>query len=136
MGRQIIALDTAIFAYVFNNHPLFGKEALSIIQKIEFGEKDGVFSGIGMIELLTGAKKSKRFSMALYYKEKILTYPNLTVLGLNDGIIEIASTLRAKYGLRTPDAVHLATAIDSQAEVFYTNDRKLKRVKEIKIETL
>ncbi len=135
MGRQIIGIDTAIFAYVFNNHPMFGRKALEIIKSIENGERLGIFSGIGMVELLTGPKKAKRFNHVIAYKEKIKSYPNLILGNLNDHIIEIASDLRAKYGLRTPDAIHIATAIDAGAKEFYTNDRNLKKVKEIKVKT-
>ena len=39
--------------------------------------------------------------------------------------------LRTKYGVKTPDAIHLATAIEHKADVFVTNDRQLKKVKEI-----
>lgn len=136
MGRQIIGLDTSIFAYVFNNHPEFERKAFAILNRVQTGKRTGVFSGVGLIELLTGIKKSGRVGHAIIYKEKIRAYPNLIIGGLDDSVIEIASNLRAKYGLRTPDAIHLATAIAAGASVFYTNDKRLRMVKEITVETL
>jgi predicted nucleic acid-binding protein len=44
-----------------------------------------------------------------------------------------AAELRAAYGVRVPDALHLATAVVSGAEIFITNDRGLKRVKGIEV---
>ncbi|WP_273698707.1 PIN domain-containing protein [Syntrophothermus sp.] len=36
-----------------------------------------------------------------------------------------SAQIRAEYRLRTPDAIQLATAIESQATLFVTNDLKL-----------
>lgn len=42
-----------------------------------------------------------------------------------------AAELRAKYNLRTPDSIQLATAIEYNADYFLTNDIRLKSVAEI-----
>jgi predicted nucleic acid-binding protein len=44
-----------------------------------------------------------------------------------------ATDLRAKYNLRTPDAIHMATALELGCELFLTNDNGLKRVSEIQV---
>lgn len=56
-------------------------------------------------------------------------------------IAEKAADLRAKYGdsgLKIPDAIQLATAICYDAQLFLTNDKRLKKLqqKEIKIITV
>jgi predicted nucleic acid-binding protein len=47
-----------------------------------------------------------------------------------------AAELRAKYNLRAPDALQLATAIENRANYFLTNDTRLRSVKEIQSVTL
>ncbi|MCP4417906.1 MAG: type II toxin-antitoxin system VapC family toxin [Chloroflexi bacterium] len=42
--------------------------------------------------------------------------------------------LRANYGFKTPDAIHLACAIIAKCDLFLTNDRQLKKQSEIAIE--
>ena len=49
---------------------------------------------------------------------------------------ELAAELRARYSLRTPDALQVATALVRRCEVFLTNDTRLKRVAEIRVLTL
>jgi predicted nucleic acid-binding protein len=49
---------------------------------------------------------------------------------------EGAARLRARYGLRTPDAIHLATAVAARAEAFVTTDRRLARVRELEVRVL
>jgi len=42
-----------------------------------------------------------------------------------------AAELRAKYNLRTPDAIQIATAIEHKSDYFLTNDTQLKSIPEI-----
>jgi len=41
--------------------------------------------------------------------------------------------LRVAYGLKTPDAIHMATALLNGAQAFVTNDAGLKRVNELDV---
>lgn len=47
-------------------------------------------------------------------------------LSTNDDIFARALGLRAKHGLKTPDALHLATALHHDCTEFWTNDDRLK----------
>jgi predicted nucleic acid-binding protein len=51
-------------------------------------------------------------------------------------VIDSPTELRTKYNFKTPDSIHLAAAITSACEVFLTNDHRLDRCTEIKVETL
>jgi len=51
-------------------------------------------------------------------------------------VIERATELRAKYGLKTPDALHYATAIEFGAKVFLTGDKTFVRCNEIPVEVI
>lgn len=132
MGK-IIGLDTSIFIYLLEEHPTYFLKCQSLLHAIESGNAQGVFSAIGLIEILTGPKQLKEYELAAKYRHLITSFPHITLIGLNERIIEIASDLRAMYGVKTPDAIHLATAIDSNASEFVTNDKSLKRVKEIRV---
>jgi predicted nucleic acid-binding protein len=47
---------------------------------------------------------------------------------VDSGVAEIASDLRAAHNLRTPDAIHLATALQSGAEAFVSQDDRLRNL--------
>jgi len=51
-------------------------------------------------------------------------------------VIDRATELRARYGFRTPDALHLAAAIVGDCDLFLTNDRRLRRCTEILVESI
>ena len=58
----------------------------------------------------------------------------LKLISFNKNEALIFSQLRAKYpSVKPPDAIHLATAISSGADAFFTNDKKLEQVEEIPI---
>ncbi len=133
---QIVAIDTSVFIYVLEDHSTFGKRAEKILKGIDLGKQKGIFSVIGMIELQTGPKSIGRPDVAARYREILTTFPNLLIVNLNEAIVERTSDLRAKYKIATPDAIHLATAIESGANTFVTNDKILKKIKEIKVNLL
>lgn len=47
------------------------------------------------------------------------------MIDLNRTVFELATTLRAESQLKTPDALHLAAAIQSGCSEFWTNDKQL-----------
>ena len=136
MGRSVVALDTSVLVYFIEDHPRFADAAESTLDQVRKGRLSAVFSQLGMVEVLTGPKKRGRDDLVGQYRHFISTFPNLTLVGLDDEIVEVASDLRAAYGIRTPDAIHLATAITHEAAAFITNDRRLHKVKEINVELL
>lgn len=132
---QPIAIDSMTFIYLLEKNPNYIVKVRNLFESIRDG-RSAILSVIGLIEIQTGAKKKKRFLDAQLYKNQILNFPNLTVKEVNYNIAEISSDLRGKYNISTPDAIHIATAIDAGCSKFITNDIKLKKITEIKVETL
>ena len=73
-------------------------------------------------------------------QDLLQAYTNLLLRGANlrlestDAQVAIrAAQLRAKYHLRTPDALHVATALEHSCQAFLTNDRDLLRVGELRV---
>lgn len=60
-------------------------------------------------------------------------FPHLSVIPVTDEIAERAAFLRARYNLKTPDAVQLATTLVSGSRFFLTNDADLPSVEGIQI---
>ncbi len=135
MGQKI-GLDTSFWIYFLEENPEYLHKTRSFVDAIEAGRIEAVFSSIGLIEVLTGPKRIGNFELAREYRELFARFPHLTIWGMNESIVEIASNLRATYGISTPDAIHIATAIDAGAKKFITSDKGLKRVKEILVELL
>jgi len=50
--------------------------------------------------------------------------------------LEIAADLRATTRLKTPDAIHAATALDAGCALFVTNDPAFRRVPRLNVAVL
>lgn len=135
MGQKV-GIDTSILLYLLEKNGQYIDKARIVMLAVQSGKYEAVFSSIGLIEILTGPKRQGHHEIAARYRETITHFPNLIIGGMNEAIVEIASDLRATYGISTPDAIHIATAIDAGAKKFITNDKALKRIKEISVELL
>lgn len=60
----------------------------------------------------------------------------LDVIDVNAAVIERATDLRARYSFKTPDALHLATAIVQNADAVLTGDATWQRCTEIPVEII
>ena len=131
-----IGVDTVIFIYLLEDRGARAERAERLLKDVEQGEAEAVFSSIGVVEILTGPKRLGREDLVARYKEYLAHFPHLTIAGINERIVDFASDLRARYRIRTPDAIHIATALDFGAEKFFTNDKGLRKIKEISVEII
>jgi len=60
----------------------------------------------------------------------------LVLAEVGPAVVERATDLRARHNLKTPDALHDATAVEVGATVFLTGDRALSRCSEVPVEVL
>jgi len=60
----------------------------------------------------------------------------LEIVEISAEVVERATALRAGYGFKTPDAIHLASAIEAKAGIFLTGDGALARCTEVAVEVL
>jgi predicted nucleic acid-binding protein len=60
----------------------------------------------------------------------------LEILDINQRVIDEATHLRATLGFKSPDSIHLASAIVRGASVFLTGDAQLSRCQQITVEII
>lgn len=128
-----IGIDAMCFIYQFEGHPLFGPLTFKLFTYLEEGKIKGITSVITIAEILSSPKLQKDHLSWEQEKHRFYQTPNLTVVPVEGKICEAAALLRGKYGITLPDAIQIITAIFQRADVFITNDAKLKKVKEIPI---
>ena len=126
-----IGLDTNVLIYYIEEHPIYLKKIEPLIEKIADGKVTGITSYVTLLELLVKPIREGRSDLVGQYKT-ILT-GQLEMVPMDEAVSIKAAELRAKYGIRTPDAIQLASVIHKKGDVFITNDRGLKDVKEIKV---
>lgn len=125
---SLVGIDTVAWIYLLERHPVHHGTAHAFFARLEAGEVRGVISTLVLAELLVPAYRDGDPERAAELVRVLERFPNLHIVGLDGAIAARAAELRARYGLRTPDAIHCATAIRSGCDVFLTNDAKLRSV--------
>lgn len=120
-----------LFVYHFEGSEEFGPAAGRILKAAEEGRIHLVSSILSLLEVLVVPKRFRNQELCRLYREFFESFPNLRVLPIDSEVAEIASDLRAEHGLRTPDSLHMATAIRAGADAFVSQDLRLRKVRTI-----
>jgi predicted nucleic acid-binding protein len=120
---ELVALDTAPLIYVVEKHPIF----CPLIRPLFVALEAGVTSTVTLLEVLVQPIRNGNEVLAREYRAILRSSSALTVAPVSSEIAEEAARLRAKFNLRTPDSVQLATAVISRADAFLTNDAHLAK---------
>ncbi|MCP4288325.1 MAG: type II toxin-antitoxin system VapC family toxin [Gammaproteobacteria bacterium] len=124
-GSQVL-LDTVALIYFLEENEHYSKRAEKIFSRIESGQLQGIMASLVFAELLVPLYRSGDSQAAAGLSNQLRNFRNLEIIPLTTEISMEAARLRAKYGLRTPDAIHAATAISTQSSGILTNDKQLK----------
>lgn len=125
----VYGVDTMLFVYHFEGNEAFGPAAGKILKAAEEGRLRLVTSVLSLLEVLVVPKRCQRQDLCERYREFFVSFPNLSMLPVQSEIAEIASDLRADHELRTPDSIHIATAVHAGADALITQDFRLKKIR-------
>jgi predicted nucleic acid-binding protein len=120
-----IGVDTVAVIYFLEDHPEFGAPARRLFEQIEAGELEAVMSTLVLTELLVPLYRAGQERAADELSRRLRNFRNLEMRPVTDATASLAARLRARYGLKTPDAIHAANAIEAEASGIVTNDRDL-----------
>lgn len=131
-GKRI-CIDTAPIIYFIEEHPKYRDIIRPIFVEIDSKNIEAITSTITLLEVLVHPFRTNNETLAEKYREILLSSEGLFTFEILHEVSEMASRLRAKYSLRTPDAIQIAVGILYGAINFLTNDPNLKKISEIKV---
>ena len=114
-------LDTCVVIYL-REGPAEQKARLH--ERIGAVDSQLAVSDLVRLECLVGPLRSQNHELVADYT-RFFTQPGLQVTPLTAAVCDQAADLRARYGLKTPDALHAAAAIAAGCGEFWTNDSRL-----------
>lgn len=87
------------------------------------------FSDLTRMECRVGPMlKSDPIALAEY--DDFFAAPGFSSISLDRAVFDLATELRARHRLKTPDALHLAAAIQCGCDELWTNDTRMIRAPE------
>ena len=132
-GVDRLGFDTAPVIYFVEAHPRYDALVTAIFQRLAAGTLSGVTSVITLTEVLVHPLRQGNAQLADAYRSLLTTSGDFQTLSISPDIAEQAAALRARHGLRTPDALQIATALAAGCAAMLTDDARLQRVTELRV---
>lgn len=130
---RLLYIETAPIIYFVEDHAVYADKMAVVMGYATTGRLRLLTSTLTRTETLAKPIQQQDKEIEDKYRELFDHGRNFFTIAINNVIADRAAALRARYGLRSPDALHLATSIASGCEAFLTNDHQLRRVSETTI---
>ncbi len=127
---DLVIVDSAPLIYLLENHSEFAPRFEGLFEDYEQGHVQIAISTIAIAEVLAGPFKHGRDVLAKRY-ETVLS--RFEVMPISPEIAVTAARLRAATGLRLPDALQAATALQIGAVALVTHDRDFSRLEGLQV---
>ena len=128
-----VCMDTAPIIYFIEKNPKYLGVLKPVFLEIDTGRIEAITSTITLLEVLVHPFRTKNDFLAEKYRDILLYSGGLTTFEIFHEVSEMSSKLRAKYSIRTPDAIQIAVGLLYRASKFLTNDSALKKVSDIDV---
>ena len=116
-------VDTNIFIYALTAHPLFGKTAKNILERIENAES-AITSTLVLCEVAWVLEAMGRQGDISPSLEKIMSYKSLKIVSFDEDNLLIGTNEMKTENLDFNDGVNLALMMRLGINEVYSNDQK------------
>lgn len=122
-----VYLDSVALIYTIERYPSYFPLLQPIWQAARAGSIGVVSSELALMETLVGPLKSGNASLVASFETALLG-TDMSLLPITQSVLRDAAHLRATTKLRTPDALHAASALLAGSVLFVTNDAGFRGV--------
>ena len=136
LENKKVFLDTAPLIYFIEPSSKFQNELLKAFELNNYGKLLFQTFVLTLLEVLVQPIKLGRKDLVDQYSQILMNSSHIEIFNIDIGVAKKAAELRAKYCIKTPDSIQIATGIIHGSEVFLTNDKDLMRITEITVLTL
>jgi predicted nucleic acid-binding protein len=127
-GKRVY-FDANIFIYLMEGFPALETRLREIRDSIYHGESNICTSELTLCEVLVPAFRTNNTGLLALYRQFIEESGAFELVATTRETYIRASLLRAQLGHKTPDAIHMSSAIECGCTAFLTNDKPLKAPK-------
>ncbi len=120
LNRALVYLDACIAIYFIEEHPQFSDAVRQAIQNVP--ARQFCVSPLVELECLVVPLRTANHRLVAHYEA---FFKNQVILTMENQVYRLAAELRARHRLKTPDALHLATAQYHGCTEIWTNDDRL-----------
>jgi hypothetical protein len=115
-----------LFIYLLEDHPKFAPAVQSALTQSRRRGDALLTSYLSLAEALVGMPPDGSAALAL---RRTVAEMGFTLVAFDDAAVEPFRRLRQDFGLKGPDAMHLAYAAAAKTDLFLTGDKELLKKK-------
>lgn len=128
-----VYLDANILIYIVEKHPHWAGHLQHMLRAAHHHELTLMSSHLSVLECLVIPTRQHNSQLIQAYHEYLFE-SDLMLLPITLDVIQEAVRLKAQYtALKTPDAIHLATAVLHNANAVLTNDADWSKVGSLRV---
>jgi predicted nucleic acid-binding protein len=128
LGKGPVAVDTSIFVYFIEEHPLYLPLVDPLFEAIDSGAIEAVTSSLTLLEVLVVPFRTGNATLVKRYETLLSRSEGLQLIDLDRDFLRSVAQVRAVTRAKTPDAMQLAAAIAAGCPVFLTNDNRIAAI--------
>lgn len=129
---DLVVVDSAPLIYLLDDHLEFAPRFEGLFELNRDGKVQIAISAIAVAEVLAGPFKHGQDVLAMRYETELGSFH---IEPVTQAIAVAAARLRTLGGLRLPDALQAATAIELGATALVTHDRDFSRLQGLRVIT-
>ncbi len=127
---SLVTVDSAPIIYFLEDHPRLAGRFSPLFDAAAQGDLAIAVSAITVAEVLTGPLAAGNDVLVERYRAALGRW---SVVPVTEDLAVLAARFRARFRLRLPDAIQLATAVHSGSFALVTHDRDFSRVKGVRV---
>ena len=131
-SRSKVYVDTSVIIYTFEENLNYFDLLRPLWEKFQAQEIELISSELVLMEVLVLPLRNNNKSLVSDY-EQLLLNSAMQLIPINQSILRQAANLRATTNLKTPDAIHAATAISVNCDQFITNDKNFRNLSNLPV---
>jgi len=131
VGR--LGLDTVVFIYFLEEHPDYLPFIRPLFEEADARERELVTSAITLLEVLVVPYRAGDLALAERYEQLLTRSRGIRLVDVDRTQLRATAQLRARYRIRTPDALQLSAALTHRCTGLVTNDRRFPKMPGLQI---
>ena len=131
--HRIVAIDTGPLIYFIEDVAPYADLLEPAFELLSTHRFRVVTSTIALAEILTKPLAEKKYGLVDEIKFTLKSFSTVTMFAIDENLAEAAALVRARYAIRLADALQLAAAIQGEATLFITNDKRLKKIDALEV---
>lgn len=129
--RGIVCLDADAVIYAIEKIEPYDLLLLPLLRAVKDGALHLAGSELLLVETLVKPVEAGNQALETDFRRFLTASRDMDLVPITRVVLERALALRATYPIRTPDAIHAATALLAGCALFVTNDPAYRRIREL-----